>query len=89
MFDTIGGHSIHNKGQYHFEVYNGRVRWFHRDEYAKEIFHIRTPPILQPNLWYHVVGTYDSRTHMARVFINGDLVGEGHGSGLLSLDWGG
>ena len=87
MFDTIGGHSIHNKGQYHFEVFDGRVRWFHRNEYAQEIFHIRTPPILQPNLWYHVVATYDSRTHLARVFLNGDLVGEGHGSGLLSLDW--
>lgn len=88
MFDTIGGHSIHNKGQYHFEVYDGRVRWFHRNEYAKEVFHIRTSPILQPNVWYHVAGTYDSRTHMARVYVNGDLVGEGHGSGLLSLDWG-
>ena len=87
MFDTIGGHSIHSKGQYHFEVYNGRVRWFHRNEYAKEVFHVRTSPILQPNVWYHLAGTYDSRTHMARVFVNGDLVGEGHGSGLLSLDW--
>ena len=87
MFDTIGSHSIHKKGQYHFEVFNGRVRWFHRNEYAKEVFHIRTSPILQPNVWYHVAGTYDSRTHMARVFVNGDLVAEGHGSGLLSLDW--
>lgn len=87
MFDTIGGHSIHRKGQYHFEVYNGRLRWFHRNEYAKEVFSVRTSPLLQPNLWYHVVGTYDSRTHMARVFLNGDLVGEGHGSGMLSLDW--
>lgn len=87
MFDTIGGHSIHNKGQYHFEVYNGRLRWFHRNEYAKEVFNVRTSPVLQPNLWYHVVGTYDSRTHMAKVFVNGDLVGEGHGSGMLSLDW--
>lgn len=87
MFDTIGGHSIHSKGQYHFEVYNGRLRWFHRNEYAKEVFNVRTSPVLQPNLWYHVVGTYDSRTHMVRVFVNGDLVGEGHGSGMLSLDW--
>lgn len=87
MFDTIGGHSIHRKGQYHFEVYNGRLRWFHRNEYAKEVFNVRTSPLLQPNLWYHVVGTYDSRTHMARVFVNGDLVREGHGSGMLSLDW--
>ena len=87
IFDTIGGHSIHNEGQYHFEVYNGRLRWFHRNEYAKEVFNVRTSPILQPNLWYHVVGTYDSRRHMARVFVNGDLVGEGHGSGMLSLDW--
>ena len=87
IFDTIGGHSIHNKGQYHFEVYSGRLRWFHRNEYSKEVFNVRTSPVLQPNLWYHVTGTYDSRTHMARVFVNGDLVGEGRGSGMLSLDW--
>ena len=87
MFDTVGGHSIHHKGQYHFEVERGCVRWFHRNEYATEVFSVRTPPLLQPNQWYHVVGTYDSRTHLAKVFVNGALVGEEQGTGLLSLDW--
>ncbi|XP_068704874.1 uncharacterized protein [Montipora foliosa] len=88
IFDTIGGHSINRNRQYHFEVLNGHLRWLHRNEYAEEIFHVKTLKTLQPNVWYHVTGTYDSRTHLARVFVNGDLEGKEHGSGLLSLDWG-
>ena len=88
IFDTIGGHSIDRNRQYHFEVLNGHLRWLHRNEYAEEIFHVKTLKTLQPNVWYHVTGTYDSWTHLARVFVNGDLEGKEHGSGLLSLDWG-
>jgi len=28
----------HLKGQYHFEVNNGIVRWFHRDQAEKVVF---------------------------------------------------
>lgn len=36
IFDTIG--STHACGQYHFEVNNGMVRWFHRNESQITIF---------------------------------------------------
>lgn len=36
IFDTIG--TSHPNGQYHFEVDNGIVRWFHRDETQRVIF---------------------------------------------------
>ncbi|XP_015756852.1 PREDICTED: uncharacterized protein LOC107336293, partial [Acropora digitifera] len=88
IFETTGGHSIHHKRQYDFAVLNGHVVWLHRNEYNEEIFSVKTLRALLPNTWYHVTGTYDSRTHIARVFVNGDLEGEVHGSGLLSLDWG-
>ena len=88
IFETTGGHSIHHKKQYDFAVLNGHVVWLHRNEYNEEIFSVKTLRALLPNTWYHVTGTYDSQTHIARVFVNGDLEGEVHGSGLLSLDWG-
>jgi len=36
IFDTVG--TSHLKGQYHFEVNNGIVRWFHRDQAEKVVF---------------------------------------------------
>lgn len=36
IFDTIG--STHACGQYHFEVNNGMIRWFHRNESQMTIF---------------------------------------------------
>lgn len=36
IFDTIG--MTHTCGQYHFEVINGMVRWFHRNESQVTIF---------------------------------------------------
>lgn len=87
MFDIIGGYLIYRKGQYYFEVYNGWFRWFYRNEYVKEVFNVRILLFLQFNLWYYVVGMYDLCMYMVRVFVNGDLVREGYGSGMLFLDW--
>ena len=42
IFDTVGGHSDHKSGQYHFEVQDGSVRWFHRNESGDEIFSVET-----------------------------------------------
>ena len=36
VFDTIG--MTHSCGQYHFEVDNGAVRWFHRNQTQHTIF---------------------------------------------------
>ena len=42
IFDTVGGHSIHKNGQYHFEIQDGSVRWFHRNESGDQIFSVET-----------------------------------------------
>ena len=42
IFDTIGDHSRHLLGQFHFEVVGGDVRWFHRNETADVIFNVIT-----------------------------------------------
>ena len=38
IFDTIG--SSHECGQYHFEVNDGNVRWFHRNETQSTVFSV-------------------------------------------------
>ena len=42
VFDTVGLHSTHNLGQFHFEVVGGDVRWFHRNETGDEVFSVIT-----------------------------------------------
>ena len=38
IFDTIG--NSHECGQYHFEVNDGNVRWFHRNETQNTVFSV-------------------------------------------------
>ena len=42
IFDTIGARSTHTHGQFHFEVNDGAVRWFHRDEDERIVFDVVT-----------------------------------------------
>lgn len=42
IFDTVGGHSLHKDGQYHFEIQDGKIRWFHRNESGVQVFSVET-----------------------------------------------
>ena len=88
LFDTVGSHSSHKQGQYHFEIVDGRIRWFHRDANAREIFSLESESVVPQNQWTHVAATYDSSLGEVKIFINGDLKTVGVGHGLLSADWG-
>lgn len=88
VFDTIGGkNSSHVMGQYHIEVINGSVRWFHRNERGKIIFNVLTEVIVPAHIWTHIACTYDSTSGYAQVFVNAKFVMREEGSGLLSQDW--
>ncbi|XP_068705792.1 uncharacterized protein [Montipora foliosa] len=89
IFDTVGSHSRHRDGQYHFEIDNGKVRWFHRNENHDTIFSLLTRPVVKEAIWIQLTATYSAKMQRARVFVNGDLNQETSGRGLLSLDWGG
>ncbi|XP_048589917.1 neurogenic locus notch homolog protein 2 isoform X2 [Nematostella vectensis] len=89
IFDTVGSHSKHRDGQYHLEVDDGKVRWFHRNENHQTIFSVLTPPVLTEGKWTQVTVTYSSDYSRARVFVDGDMVAEGRGHGFLSQDWAG
>ena len=68
VFDTAGGTaSTHRDGQYHLEVINGRVRWFHRNERHVTIFSVLTKPLLKTGYWTHLAVTYDGVIGIAKV----------------------
>eukprot|EP00794_Sanderia_malayensis_P012220 gene12220-13478_t len=88
IFDTIGGKfSTHKEGQYHVEIENGKVRWFHRNEKHAVVFSITSTALVAEGAWTHIAGTYDAEKAIAKLFINGDLVAKGPGNGFLSQDW--
>ena len=59
--------SLYDVGGYHFEVDDGRVRWFHRGHQENPVFSVITSDVIRPNTWYHVVGTYSSHRGDAKV----------------------
>ncbi|KAK3733571.1 hypothetical protein QZH41_014817 [Actinostola sp. cb2023] len=96
IFDTTG--STHTSGQYHFEVNNGIIRWFHRNKNQTTVFSntalkkkwlrkVRCTFFLKANTWTHVVGTYDSASGKSKIYVNGMLRNMTIGGGLLSRDW--
>ena len=43
IFDTIGSkHSTHRLGQYHFEIKDAALRWFHRNEFGDTVFNVES-----------------------------------------------
>jgi len=85
IFDTIG--ATHNQGQYHFEVNDGVVRWFHRNENRVTVFETMAHGV-KKSKWTHVAGTYDSGTKQAKIYINGVIRNMTLSSGCeLSRDW--
>jgi len=84
IFDTIG--RSHAMGQYHFEVHNGILRWFHRNECQQTVFETMAHEVPKGR-WVHVAGTYNSKTTQAKAYIDGVLRNQSIGSGELSRDW--
>ena len=67
IFDTVGSHSKHKDGQYHFEIENGKVRWFHRNENHDTIFSVLTRPVVREGVWTQITATYNAKKQRARV----------------------
>ena len=67
IFDTVGSHSRHKDGQYHFEIENGKVRWFHRNENHDTIFSLLTRPAVREGVWTQIAATYSAKKQRARV----------------------
>ena len=65
----MGGHSKHKDGQYHFEIENGKVRWFHRNENHDTIFSLVTRPTIREGVWTQITATYSASKQRARVSV--------------------
>ena len=66
---NIGIYSIYVLpiGGYHFEIDDGKVRWFHRDESEKTVFSLISQPVVEPKVWMHFAATYDAYKSSAKV----------------------
>jgi hypothetical protein len=84
LFTTEG-----NGAKYTFQVTDGKVHWSHLNDNGHVIFALETQPIVNLGDWTHVGATYDSRTNLTKVIIDGQVVGEKQGYGLLSQNWDG
>ena len=60
LFDTVTAPG--KPGNYHFELIDGKVRWFARGSDESVIFNVTTDRVVvPPNQWTHLVGTYDNK----------------------------
>ena len=88
LFDTIGGlNSTHDNGQYHLEIDDASVRWFHRNENGEIIFNVTSEVIVPSHVWTHVACTYEAKLGQADIYVNAKFILRGDGSGDLSQDW--
>lgn len=75
--------------KYTFQVINGRVHWSHLNDNGHAIFALETEPVVNLGSWVHIAATYDSRTNLSKVIVNGDVISRNHGFGRLSQNWDG
>ncbi|XP_028404226.1 uncharacterized protein LOC114526891 [Dendronephthya gigantea] len=70
-----------SKTFYQLRLQDGRILWAHENEIGKNVFMVVSPLVIGPNIWCHVVVTYDSISEKAKVLVNGkvEAVGQGHG----------
>ncbi|XP_022780705.1 uncharacterized protein LOC111321951 [Stylophora pistillata] len=95
---TLGFHSVFSTarvmnigqimGGYHFEIDDGKVRWFHRNRFQNPVFSVITDNIVKPDVWTHLIGSYNSTSGEAKVYVNGALSGTSRGYGALDDFWG-
>lgn len=75
--------------KYDLEMSDAMIHWSHVDDLNHVIFSVETRPIVNAHDWFHVAATYDARVNMSKIILNGRVVNEKEGHGLLSQNWGG
>lgn len=84
VFETYG--YSNPKGQFHFEIDYGILRWFHSNSVKGTVFEVAAE-LVPVKTWTHVVGTFNSTTGIAQVYIDGKATNRTYGYGKMSKDW--
>ena len=90
LFVTIdrGWKNPRYKSVYDFGIVaNGAIHFSHRNVFGK-----RTTPMIKPNVWTHVAATYDLKSDMVQIYVNGEEIQsftriDRRTSNELSQDW--
>lgn len=84
LFKTTG-----SGAKYHLKVADGIIYWSHVDDLGHVIFSMETRQTVDSLDWVHVSATYDAHINMSKIILNGAVLDEKKGYGLLSQNWDG
>lgn len=84
LFKTTGSGT-----KYHLQVADGIIHWSHVDDLGHVTFSMETRETVDSLDWIHVSATYDAHINMSKIILNGAVLDEKEGYGLLSQNWDG
>ena len=84
LFKTTG-----SGAKYHLQIADGVVYWSHVDDLGNVIFSMETRQTVDALDWVHLGATYDVHINKSKIILNGEVIDEKEGHGLLSQNWDG
>lgn len=84
LFKTTG-----SGAKYHLQVADGVIYWSHVDDLGHVIFSMETRQTVDSLDWVHLSATYDAHINKSKIILNGAVLDEKEGHGLLSQNWDG
>ena len=84
LFRTTG-----SGAKYNLQYSDGNIHWSHVDDLGHVIFSMETRQTVNSLDWVHLGVTYDAHINMSKIILNGAVLDENKGHGLLSQNWDG
>lgn len=84
LFRTTG-----SGAKYNLQCREGNIHWSHVDDLGHIIFSMATRQTVDSLDWVHLSVTYDAHINMSKIILNGAVLDEKEGHGLLSQNWDG
>lgn len=84
IFSSASSKERLSKVSYLFKIQDGRLHWSYQNDNGETVYTVLSPLLIGPNIWCHVVVTYNSLTEKAKIIVNGKVEGVGNGHGALS-----
>lgn len=84
LFKTTG-----SGAKYTLQVADGVIYWSHVDDLGHVIFSMETRQTVDSLDWVHLGATYDAHINKSKIILNGGVLDEKEGHGLLSQNWDG